>query len=86
MTYEESKLWLRKNWNRLPETLSGKFAYYPDLKNTLLKWSEIIKTGYPVDVEATKKKVMICVEDLQDENNWNKPRPTWSELHNNYHS
>ena len=87
MNYKEAALWLRQNWERLPETMNGKFAYYPDVKGTLLKWSKIIKENkYQVDVDATKRKVVVCVEDLKDESTWNKPRPTWSELHNKYHS
>tara|TARA_R100000655_G_scaffold93526_2_gene134804 strand:+ start:456 stop:722 length:267 start_codon:yes stop_codon:yes gene_type:complete len=88
MTYEEATTYLRANWNELPETLQGDYAYYAKLKETLRDWAALINS----DVSEKHKKrardwVVITVKDLQNcPKGWNAARPTPDDLQNNYHS
>jgi hypothetical protein len=85
MTINEARIYLRENWKRLPKTLDSKFAYYSDVKKTLELYARILKTSKnQSQLTTTKSNVIMIVQALQDETQWNKPQPRLNAYQNKY--
>ena len=85
MTMQQARIYLRENWQRLPKTLDSKFAYYSDIKKTLEFYAHILKTSENQrQLKSTESNVIMIVQALQDETQWNKPQPRLNTHQNNY--
>ena len=71
MTINEARIYLRENWKRLPKTLE----FYAHI----LKTSENQR-----QLKSTESNVIMIVQALQDETQWNKPQPRLNTHQNNY--